>query len=238
MTNWRRIMNVMRVAMPGIAVLFAHTDVAAQSRPCTPYRVNISYLIVSMEPRPDSVFVDVLETGDLACINREQPIGGGQWGHLVFKARSPGERVPLEGWVPMVFLTLVPTSGAPAAQSRPATPTSSSAPTSVPPIEARDFATPEDVLRFDQRVSFGPVPVQGRSIKELADSVPMFPPIGGVDKPLWEKNCTSCHQWDRQALCRQGEAYLSNLQDALRRPHPFGGAFKIALMRWSKNGCQ
>ena len=79
MTNWRRIINVMGLARCRGCACCLPTDVAANHVLVRAYRVNISYLIVSMEPRPDSVFVDVLETGDLACINRERPIGGGQW---------------------------------------------------------------------------------------------------------------------------------------------------------------
>ena len=29
-----------------------------------------------------------------------------------------------------------------------------------------------------------------------------------------------------------------NPRNALRHPHPFGGAYKSALMQWARNGCQ
>ena len=96
---------------------------------------------------------------------------------------------------------------------------------------------PEQVLRFEQPVPFGPPPVYGNTIKNLADSIPLFPPIEGQDEALWKKNCSSCHKWDRQALCQQGANYLANPGNVLRQQHPFGGPFKVALMRWSKGGC-
>jgi hypothetical protein len=86
-------------------------------------------------------------------------------------------------------------------------------------------------------VPFGPLPVYGNTIKSLADSIPLFPPIEGQHEALWKKNCSSCHKWDRQALCQQGANYLANPGNVLRQQHPFGGPFKVALMRWSKGGC-
>ena len=99
-------------------------------------------------------------------------------------------------------------------------------------------ATSEDILRFEQPVPFGPFPVNGNTIKQLADSIPLFPPIEGQDQALWKKNCSTCHKWDRQTLCQQGANYAANPQTILRLQHPFGGSFKAALMRWSKSGCQ
>jgi branched-chain amino acid transport system substrate-binding protein len=96
---------------------------------------------------------------------------------------------------------------------------------------------PEELLRFDQPVPFGPPPVYGNTIKNLADSIPLFPPIEGQHEALWKKNCSSCHKWDRQTLCQQGANYLANPGNVLRQQHPFGGPFKVALMRWSKGSC-
>jgi hypothetical protein len=97
---------------------------------------------------------------------------------------------------------------------------------------------PKAFLRFNEPVPFGPFPVNGNTIKQLADSIPFFPPIEGQNEALWKKNCSTCHKWDRQTLCQQGASYAANPQNMLRQQHPFGGAFKVALMRWSKSGCQ
>jgi hypothetical protein len=96
----------------------------------------------------------------------------------------------------------------------------------------------DDVVKFDQPIPFGPVPIYGRTLQELIDNIPLFPPIKDVDQSSWQKNCANCHKWDRAALCAQGGIYRANPKDALRQQHPYGAPFKVALMRWSKNGCQ
>ena len=94
------------------------------------------------------------------------------------------------------------------------------------------------MLHFDKPIPFGPFPVNGRSIAQLADGIPLFPPMEGLDESIWKKTCRNCHQWDRRILCEQGASYAKNPKSALRHPHPYGGADKIALMNWAKGGCQ
>ena len=97
----------------------------------------------------------------------------------------------------------------------------------------------EDVLRFEQPIPFGPFPVNGKSIKQMIEEhSPLFPPIEGLPDELWKKNCTACHQWNQARLCAQGKTYAKTPRYALRHQHPFGGVYKIALMRWAKSGCQ
>lgn len=97
---------------------------------------------------------------------------------------------------------------------------------------------PDEVLRFDQPIPFGPYPLNGRSLKELIDTLPMFSPIEGLEESLWKKNCRECHQWDQARLCQQAATYVQTPRHALRVPHPFGGTLQIAMMRWAKSGCQ
>jgi hypothetical protein len=99
-------------------------------------------------------------------------------------------------------------------------------------------ASSDGVLRFDQPLPFGPTPVYGRTIKQLAESVPLFPPVEVQDEALWKRNCSTCHKWDQQTLCQQGASYVANPGNVLRHQHPFGGPYKVALMRWSKSGCR
>jgi branched-chain amino acid transport system substrate-binding protein len=106
------------------------------------------------------------------------------------------------------------------------------------PAAGKPAVTAEDILSFENPLSFGPLPVNGHSIKQLADGVPLFPPIEGQDEAVWKKNCATCHKWDRHSLCEQGATYVANPQNVLRLQHPYGGPFKVALMRWSKGGCQ
>lgn len=97
----------------------------------------------------------------------------------------------------------------------------------------------DDMIYFDKPIGIGPVPVNGRSIEELIRGKPLFSPIEGLDKSLWEKDCSSCHQWNRESLCDQGKTYAGqNIRLVLRHPHPYGGPFKLAITRWAAKGCQ
>jgi hypothetical protein len=97
--------------------------------------------------------------------------------------------------------------------------------------------SPETILYFEQPVPFGPVPVNGKTINQLADSIPLFPPIEGQNEVVWKKNCSACHKWDRESLCQQGARYVADPNTVLRLQHPYGGPFKVALMRWARGGC-
>jgi hypothetical protein len=172
---------------------------------------------VAEDPQNDVLYVDVLRAGDIACIDSKSLFSSREWGHVLFKVMPiSGRRVQTNGWVLMQYLSYMQ-------------------PGIASPGEAVES---EDILRFDQPVPFGPVPVKGRSLQELSDSVPMFPSVDEAENALWERKCPTCHKWDRQMLCKQGKTYLDNPRNALRTKHPFGGAFKVALMRWTKNGCR
>ncbi len=99
-------------------------------------------------------------------------------------------------------------------------------------------AEAEGALRFDQPIQSGPYPVNGHSIKQLIEGMPLFPPIEGLDELLWKKTCSSCHKWDKARLCDQGKTYVKVARYVLRQPHPYGGSFKVALLRWAKSGCE
>ena len=111
------------------AVLLIGSQTAlAQGPGCRPYRVNAGLLAVTNEPRTDGIYVDVLEGGDIACVSREQTIGGRDWHFVLFKVKMPGERQPVEGWAPRRGMTVVPMIRQGAVATSPATP---------PPDEAR-----------------------------------------------------------------------------------------------------
>lgn len=80
----------------------------------------------------------------------------------------------------------------------------------------------------------------GKSLAEVVDLSPMFPPIEGLPESYWkEQTCSACHQWNRERLCDQGNTYLSlNMQRSLSKQHPFGGALKRTLKSWAAGGCQ
>lgn len=97
----------------------------------------------------------------------------------------------------------------------------------------------EPELRFDKALQNGPYPVMGKSIKELSSGSALFGPIDGLSASTWEaKSCGECHKWEQKSLCEQGEFYGSQTPDTLlRKKHPYGGPFKLALREWSLSGC-
>ncbi|WIY27809.1 caspase family protein [Parasedimentitalea psychrophila] len=83
-------------------------------------------------------------------------------------------------------------------------------------------------------------PVSGKSLAELITGSPEFPPIEGLPESYWkDQTCSNCHQWNRERLCDQANAYLSlTMQRSLSKQHPFGGVMKRALKSWATGGCQ
>ena len=121
-------------------------------------------------------------------------------------------------------------------------PTAASPPSQSPEPKARqtandDSGSDSDELRYKQPVPFGPYPVNGLSLEQLIETVPLFAPIEGLPDELWKKSCATCHKWNKDRLCEQGKTYAKSAKDVLRHQHPMGGAFKIALMKWSMSGC-
>jgi hypothetical protein len=198
-------------------------DAASRQEPsCTYYRVEASLLNVSKDVG-GNVCVDVLEGGQIACVTRKERVDTGDWGYIAHKLERSNGRTPVNGW--SVLRSMQEVSSADVATLAEASPRSAA-------------VQPEEILRFDQPVPFGPFPVNGRSIKELAASVPLFPPIADLEEALWKQKCTSCHHWDKALLCEQGKTYVKAPRMILRHPDPYGGAYKIALMRWAKSGCE
>ena len=242
-----------------LALVFGVAPAMAQEINCSFYRVNTSLLNINQEPGADT-YIDVLEDGEIACVTKQQKANGGDWVFIAFKLDKKNAREAVDGWASQRFLKeLSPAEAAAAgaaAAGKPAiaaaapapapisAPSSAVAPAPTPaPPPAAVAAAPapiraEELLRFDQPVPFGPFPVNGSTIKALAEGVPLFPPIEGLDEALWKKSCTSCHKWDKARLCDQGATYVKAPKNVLRHPHPYGGAYKIALMRWAKSGCE
>jgi len=102
------------------------------------------------------------------------------------------------------------------------------------PVEAADSVT------FTQALSSEVPEVSGRSIAQLIDSSPLFPPIEGLPESYWKgQKCGNCHQWTQERICEQANSYLSlNMQRSLSKQHPFGGALKRNLKTWAAGGCR
>ncbi len=97
------------------------------------------------------------------------------------------------------------------------------------------------VPRFSAPLALGAPEVDGRSMEQLIQGAPAFPPIEGLPPPAWEgKSCPTCHQrpWTQKTLCDQGLFYIKS-GDArmLSVRHPFGHAFGAALKAWAASGC-
>ena len=82
--------------------------------------------------------------------------------------------------------------------------------------------------------------ISGRSLAQIIEQAPMFPPIEGLPESYWKtQNCSACHQWTQERLCTQANTYLSlNMQRSLSKQHPFGGVLKRSLKSWAAGGCQ
>ena len=82
--------------------------------------------------------------------------------------------------------------------------------------------------------------LNGRSLSDVTQLSPMFPPIEGLPESYWkDQTCSNCHQWTQDTLCTQANVYLGlNMQRSLEKQHPFGGALKRALKSWAAGGCQ
>jgi hypothetical protein len=227
------------------------TSAAAQVANCDTYKVDTSLLNISREAGGDT-YKDALFDGDTVCVPQQQTVNGAAWGYVAQKVEANDSRTLVDGWAPMQYLQKIGPGGqvavAPSAPVAPPVAPSQPAPyqaapgQAAPPTEATAMPgppmRPEDLLRFDQPIPFGPFPVNGHSIAEMIQSQPLFSPIDGVDESVWKKDCKNCHQWNKDRLCGQGATYVKDPKNVLRVPHPFGGALKIALMRWAKSGCQ
>jgi uncharacterized caspase-like protein len=109
------------------------------------------------------------------------------------------------------------------------------APPAAAPAEL-DFG---DVLRFEQPIAFADPALGGRSLKQLLTEVQaLHSPVTGLPEQLWKQSCAGCHNWDQAKLCDQGKSYIKTPDAISRHPHPFGSPFKVAVMKWARNGCK
>jgi hypothetical protein len=249
---------------------------SAQQPACDLFSVDGGLLNIS-KTAGGTIYIDVIEKGEIVCISRQAKSRGKSWGLVTYKIEKDDKRTDVDGWAMMSHLTKLATSRAAAIESKaktptaqanpvtgeckrflpsaqvivavpcestvgarttPSTPSASTTPSpSMRPSHTSAATDPDNVLRFTQPVPFGPFPVNGRSLKELAESQPLFPPLEGIPDEMWKKPCATCHKWNQARLCEQGKTYAQSARQVLRHQHPFGGAYKIALMKWAKSGC-
>ncbi len=213
-----------RIALAIAAAIMVQPAVA-QTPQCRLFKVQPSTLNISKEPRGDAAYVNVLDGADIVCVTRQEKVGDRDWAFVDHKLVKPDQRKPIEGWANLRLLK--PLSDAEAAAFR-------GAPAAAPTAAA----AAEEVIRFDVPLTTGPFPVNGSSLEQLVQGIPVFPPIEGLDDSVWKKHCNACHMWDRRTLCEQGATYVKDPKSVLRKSHPYGGAEKVAMMQWAKTGCQ
>ena len=109
----------------------------------------------------------------------------------------------------------------------------------VAPEPAPESEVEQYVVLFDRPLERGAPEIVGRTIMEVTELSPAFPPIEGLPDAMWKgQTCTNCHQWTRDALCTQAQTYLKESGTrALAKEHPFGGSFKQNLRAWARGDC-
>ena len=223
------------------ATVLSGPDVSQAQTACKPYTVNAPILQVRKDADTPGVYVTALQEGDTVCVSDEPTVGPQRLGLVVHKIVD-GAPVAVGGWASVIFMT--PQDGD--AASAPASPAPQAAAPAAPKQQAAapaDTAKPagpatQAILRFDQPVPYGAHQVRGKTLKELVEGKPMFAPIEGLPEELWQKKCSSCHNWDAKLLCEQGQSYIPRAAEVFRHQHPYGGAYKLSLMRWAKTGCK
>jgi hypothetical protein len=225
----QRLALCLSMAVMAAAVLSGGREPAAQAA-CRPYKVNVPILQVRKDPKTAGVYVGALTSAETACVTNAPLVGPN--GFVLHKTAAGGPPIPVGGWANLNFMSPLEN----------AAPQDSGAMTSATTQEEPDGDTTlqsaQAILRFDQPIPYGATQVRGKTIKELAEGTPLFPPIEGLPDEVWQKPCTSCHKWTSQALCEQGKSYIPRAAEVFRHTHPYGGAYKLSLMRWAATGCK
>lgn len=158
-------------------------------------------------------------------------------------ARASGTRADYQAYLDAypdgVFAELVKIELAALEARAAAAPAPQPAPAPEPAPEPQaEAALPE--IFFDHPITQGSPQVIGRTITEITEGSPLYPPIEGLPDSVWkDKTCSNCHHWTREALCDQGKTYVSDAGSrALQKEHPLGGGFKRILKQWAAGGCQ
>ena len=222
----RNLANYLTIPLAAVVICATVSAIQAQT-PCKPFMVNAPVLQVRKDANTPGAYVTALQKGDIACVSDAPRVGPQKFGYVVSKTTKGGAPVKIGGWASVIFMSQQADAGAATAPQQKAT---QAAPT-------KAAAADDQTLRFEQPIPYGAQQVKGKTLKELVEGQPMFPPIEGLPANLWQKNCSSCHKWNAKTLCEQGRSYLPRAAEIFRHQHPYGGAYKLSLMRWAKTGC-
>lgn len=107
---------------------------------------------------------------------------------------------------------------------------------------ATDSTSEQEVVTvtFTSPLTVGAPEIIGKSIEQLIQGAPLFPPVEGLPESYWkEQTCSNCHEWERANLCDQANTYLTDAGgENLSKQHPYGGGLKLNLRYWAQGGCQ
>ncbi len=112
------------------------------------------------------------------------------------------------------------------------------------PVTDSETAEPtsQDVVAvtFSEPLTQGAPEIVGKSLEELIQGSPLFPPIEGLPEAFWiAEECSSCHEWQQANLCDQANTYVTEAgAENLTKQHPYGGTFKQNLRSWAIAGCE
>lgn len=177
---------------------------------------------------PESPFRDEAEAY-LERLAAARPVGTGSDGVAAFEAAAATQTV--EGWE--AFLLAHPDSVlAGAAQMELAA--------LAPPVAGPPAMTLPGRVAFDTPLTEVPDEIAGRSIADLIQGSPLYPPIEGLPEEVWKtQTCSHCHQWTREDLCMQAQTYVTApAERTLSADHPLGPAFRGVLRVWAEGGCE
>ncbi|WP_432691552.1 caspase family protein [Pseudooceanicola sp. C21-150M6] len=110
----------------------------------------------------------------------------------------------------------------------------------VPDTTPPAITTPPETVTFTGPIGTGGPDFATKSIQQLIEGTPFFPPIENLPDEVWkDKTCHACHEWTQEALCTQAKTYLTEAGTrALAKEHPLGGFFKNTLKAWAQNDCR
>lgn len=244
----KRSRCVLAFLVAGLLAVTSSSAISVEDPACKSFELT-SYLVnIRKDPEKTGGYIDMLEKGDIACVTEEKVIGEQRWGFVKQKVKEGGAPTDVGGWANFRYLAAVEAEKTGSETSSDEAQSDEPKESSEPEVETANVEpsssgenspdSDQDVLTFTQPVPFGAFPVQGKSLKKLAAGTPLFSPIKGLDEELWKKTCSTCHQWNKERLCAQGKSYVKTARHVLRHQHPYGGPYKVALMRWASAGCK
>lgn len=237
----------------------------AQGVDCRYFKVSADRVSAFEEPREGRTLAS-LEKDNIVCVAGDEEVSGRSWVFIPYQVEPGNGRRSIQGWAfkdsfapaSQDEVAALASSHGPATPPQVAVAPPPAAPprTEEPPRSERPVDEPrraegppgeppraeapsgEEIVRFSEPIQSGGFPVQGHTLEQLIHGVPTFPPIEGLPDEVWKKQCSNCHQWNRQTLCQQAQIYAQDIKMTMRKQHPYGGPEKLAMRNWALHGCQ